>query len=71
MTVLEGSNEVEFSTGNGKMSIINPSTNGIVELNKQVISFSSYGTFSYEMKFILSDGTITTFLAGTWTITRT
>lgn len=70
MVVLANGAFHKFSTENGKMTIINPPDAGIVELNKQVIDINAYGVFNYKMIFKLSDGSIHTYLTGTWTISR-
>ena len=59
------SNEVD----NAKISVINPPTAGIFELNKQIITLP-VGIWNYEIRFTLSDGTKSTYVSGTWTISE-
>ena len=59
------SNEVD----NAKITVINPSTAGIFELNKQIITLP-VGIWNYEIRFTLSDGTKSTYVSGTWTISE-
>ncbi len=60
-----------LSTTNNKISIINPPTDGIMEINKQILSFPRFGTFPYEITYRLSNGTVKTYVTGTWTIAKT
>ena len=41
---------------------------GIFNIDAQVISYAA-NTYDYEIKFTFSDGTIKTYIEGTWTIT--
>ena len=70
MLVEDLNTNIEFSTTNGKLSIIDPSASGIFEFNKQVVGFNSYGSHNYEITFYLPNGDIKTYISGTWNIIR-
>ena len=70
MTVLVLGQPVLFSTVNSKMAVVGTPTSGVVEFSQQVVSFNAYGIFPYEITFYLGDGSIRTYISGTWEITR-
>ena len=54
-------------TGSG--ITITDATNGVFEIDEQVISYTPH-TYDYEITFIFSDGSVKTYIEGTWKITR-
>ena len=56
------------STTNGELTITN-AAGGIFTFDKQIVSYCP-ATYSYEMVFTLSDGSVKTYIDGTWKITR-
>jgi hypothetical protein len=56
----------ELSTTNGGIVITDPS-NGIIQIVPTLITMQ-YGTYQYDLEIILADGTVKTYMKGTWKI---
>jgi hypothetical protein len=70
MYVADGERPVIFSTNNGKLTITDPPTSGLLEFNRQVVSVPTLATYFYQMVYTLRDGTVKTYLEGNWTIKK-
>lgn len=58
------------SGAGGGLTIVDSSpASGIFYLDKQIINWRS-GVYDYEIKFTLADGTVKTYIVGTWEITN-
>jgi hypothetical protein len=58
---------LEISTDNGLINIVDP-VNGKFRLLPFVVNIP-YGTYNYDIQVTFSNGTVTTYIAGTWVIT--
>lgn len=56
-----------LTTENESIVITNPS-GGIFQIKKQIISVTTPGLFFYDIQITLQDGTVNTFIEGTWKI---
>ena len=70
MYMNRGDSPIVFSTANGKIAIIGDPVDGKIEFKKQVVSVVSPAQYFYQMIFTLSDGTVKTYLEGTWNIKK-
>jgi hypothetical protein len=70
MYLADGETPKVFSTDNGQLAIVNPSTDGIVEFKKQVVSVATPATYFYQIVYTLQNGDIKTFVEGSWTIKK-
>ena len=65
-----GSRPIVFSTQNGKLEITNPPTDGLLEFKKQIVAVPTLAKYFYQMVYTLQDGTVKTYLEGSWTIKK-
>ena len=58
-----------LSTLNGKLTLSNTPTDGVVTFPRQVITLP-VGTYKYRVIFTLRDGSVKTYITGQWVIVK-
>ena len=56
----------KFTTDNGKLTITD-AVNGVFQFDNQIININA-GTYDYDIEITLNNGTIKTYIKGTWKI---
>jgi hypothetical protein len=59
-----------FSTLSGTMLILNPPTNGVLQIPPQIVNIPP-ANYIFSIKITLSDGEVDTFVSGHWPIVKT
>lgn len=62
-----GALALELNTTDSEIEIITP-LSGIFSVKEQIISVTDAGKFNYDIQITLSDGTVKTYIEGTWQI---
>lgn len=66
---IDGTVSLEMTTDNGKLTLNSPATDGVINVAKQLVSLA-WGTYYYDVRYVLADGETKTRVGGSWTITK-